>query len=163
MPLTSDRTLHQPRRSWYSSLIDQTGRPRYDVNPVWRSHSALRDLSSDIQFHFSSVPFSKIVAFDALGFILGGYLAAKFDCGFVPLRKGGKLPLSDDRVERVTFTDYDERETTWELGKDYLEKGSFITSTFGPHARQRLMSRSRRTSPHSRRMDGYRSTDACWD
>jgi len=51
-----------------------------------------------------------IVAAEARGFIFGGALAHKMKCGFVPVRKPGKLPF---RTYRYTYS--------LEYGKDTLE------------------------------------------
>ncbi len=51
-----------------------------------------------------------IVAAESRGFIFGGVLAYKLNCGFVPVRKPGKLPA---KVYRSTYS--------LEYGKDSLE------------------------------------------
>jgi adenine phosphoribosyltransferase len=51
-----------------------------------------------------------IVCAEARGFILGGALAYKLKCGFVPVRKPGKLPY---KTYRYTYS--------LEYGKDSLE------------------------------------------
>ena len=51
-----------------------------------------------------------IVAAESRGFIFGGALACKLNCGFVPVRKPGKLPY---KTHKHTYT--------LEYGKDSLE------------------------------------------
>ena len=42
--------------------------------------------------HYKDATIDKIAAIEARGFIIGGALALKLGCGFIPLRKPGKLP-----------------------------------------------------------------------
>lgn len=44
-----------------------------------------------VQFH-AGVRIGKVAGIEARGFILGGAVAHQLSCGFVPLRKPGKLP-----------------------------------------------------------------------
>lgn len=44
-----------------------------------------------VQFH-AGVRIDKVAGIEARGFILGGAVAHQLSCGFVPLRKPGKLP-----------------------------------------------------------------------
>ncbi len=44
-----------------------------------------------VQFH-AGVRVDKVVGIEARGFILGGAVAHQLSCGFVPVRKPGKLP-----------------------------------------------------------------------
>lgn len=47
----------------------------------------------------ASTKIHKVVGIEARGFILGGVLAYKLGCGFVPARKPGKLPYRSVREE----------------------------------------------------------------
>jgi adenine phosphoribosyltransferase len=42
---------------------------------------------------------SKVVGIESRGFIFGAPIAMQLDCGFVPIRKPGKLPFRTHRVE----------------------------------------------------------------
>lgn len=61
-----------------------------------------------------------IVCAEARGFIVGGALAYKLKCGFVPVRKQGKLPF---KTYRCTYS--------LEYGKDTLE---IHRDAFPPHS-----------------------------
>ena len=57
-----------------------------------------------------SRPVDKVVAIESRGFILGGVVADRLGCGFVPVRKPGKLPW---RTRRASYE--------LEYGTDSLE------------------------------------------
>jgi hypothetical protein len=96
---------------------------RYDVSPLWANPAGFSALINDIETHFRDVQYDLVIALDALGFILGGALATSSHKGLVPLRKGGKLPLPEDRLASVRFTDYDETEKRFEIVKDLVKPG----------------------------------------
>jgi adenine phosphoribosyltransferase len=63
-----------------------------DITPILQD-AELFQLTIDLlaEKYIDSPP-DYIAAIDARGFIFGGALAAKLGCGFVPIRKKGKLP-----------------------------------------------------------------------
>lgn len=64
----------------------------------------------------------KIVSMESRGFIFGGALAYKLGCGFVPIRKKGKLPWN-----RISVTYELEYGTdTLEIHQDAIEKGENV-------------------------------------
>ena len=125
MPAIGSSLTMSRRTSSYLALIDQTGRPRFDVSPLWADTNAFQKLVSDIRTHFFDTPYDFIVALDALGFLLGGAVANAEGKGLVMVRKGGKLPLEDDRKASVTFEDHD-GEKTMEVRKDLVKVNSRI-------------------------------------
>ncbi|HBA44331.1 MAG TPA: adenine phosphoribosyltransferase [Alphaproteobacteria bacterium] len=62
-----------------------------------------------VQFH-AGVRIDQVAGIEARGFVLGGAVAHQLSCGFVPVRKPGKLPAA------VIHQDYD-----LEYGTDRLE------------------------------------------
>lgn len=64
-----------------------------------------------------SHPPTKIVGIDARGFIFGAAMALELGCGFVPLRKSGKLPW---KSRQVTYS-LEYGEATIELHDDALD------------------------------------------
>ncbi|HEX6819015.1 MAG TPA: hypothetical protein VF120_11625 [Ktedonobacterales bacterium] len=97
----------------YLRLIDtHTSGPRYDVTPLFADHSAFAALVDDLAREVEGVQFDLIAGIDALGFILGAALALRLRKGFVPIRKGGKLPVPTDAIE---FTDYSGSRKSLEL------------------------------------------------
>lgn len=71
----------------------------YDIGPVLADaalfETSVRLMAEPLRGHVS-----KVVGFDARGFIFGGAMAQVLGVGFVPLRKAGKLP---GEVERVSY------------------------------------------------------------
>ncbi|MCP4049116.1 MAG: adenine phosphoribosyltransferase [bacterium] len=64
-----------------------------DLNPVYQNHksfSILIEYMASLSSRFRSIDY--IIGIEARGFILGSALAQKLKCGFIPLRKKGKLP-----------------------------------------------------------------------
>lgn len=63
-----------------------------DITPIIQD-AELFQLSIDLLAkNYIDSPPDYIAAIDARGFIFGGALATKLGCGFVPIRKKGKLP-----------------------------------------------------------------------
>ncbi len=64
----------------------------------------------------------KIASMESRGFIFGGTLAYRFGCGFVPVRKKGKLPW-----ETINATyDLEYGTDTLEMHKDAIEPGEKV-------------------------------------
>jgi adenine phosphoribosyltransferase len=79
-----------------------------------------------------------IVGLEARGFIIGGILANKFGCGFVPVRKAGKLPgetIKGDYVKNYGVDTFEMSITGMKHGKrilivdDILATGGSINTT----------------------------------
>ena len=80
------------------------------------------DLTAGVDFD----DVTHVVGIDALGFVLGGAIAAERGVGFVPVRKGGKLPYADGQLYRREFTDYSDESKTLELHPDRLGAGDRV-------------------------------------
>jgi adenine phosphoribosyltransferase len=89
----------------YLALIDRdTSGNRCDVTPLFGDYAAFSALVDDLAALVEPLAFDVVVGIDALGFILGAALALRMQRGFVPIRKGGKLPVAVDSVECVDYT-----------------------------------------------------------
>lgn len=77
----------------------------------------------DIEGAFAGANFDYVTGIDALGFILGAALALRARKGFVPIRKGGKLPVPADRI---SFVDYTGSEKSLELRRNSLRPGTRV-------------------------------------
>jgi len=70
-----------------------------DITPLLADGEALRTaIHQMVKRHLDS-PIAKVVGIESRGFILGGVIASKLGCGFVPARKPGKLPSRTLREE----------------------------------------------------------------
>jgi adenine phosphoribosyltransferase len=108
----------------YLHLIDKnTQGPRYDVTPLFADYEAFTALVEDLSRSFTASDFDVVAGIDALGFILGTALALHFQKGFVPIRKGGKLPVE---VDTCTFIDYTGHEKSLELRADAIKRGTRV-------------------------------------
>lgn len=81
-----------------------------DITPLLRSPEALAGTIQLLSAPFEGLSISKVAAIESRGFIFGAGVALHLGCGFVPIRKPGKLPWTTYR-----------HEYTLEYGKDALE------------------------------------------
>jgi adenine phosphoribosyltransferase len=105
----------------YFHLIDTSGVGRYDVTPLFANYDAFSALLDDLLAACADLTFDLIVGIDALGFILGAGLALRAGAGFVPARKGGKLPVPADTE---SCTDYSGDRKSLELRYDAIVPGA---------------------------------------
>ncbi|MGE5334803.1 MAG: adenine phosphoribosyltransferase, partial [Nitrososphaerota archaeon] len=108
----------------YLALIDQhTSGNRCDVTPLFSDYTAFAALLDDLAALVEPLAFDLVMGIDALGFILGAAMALRTHVGFVPVRKGGKLPVAVDTAECV---DYTGQRKTLELRRDALKAGTRV-------------------------------------
>jgi len=81
-----------------------------DITPLLKNPEAFRFAILELSEYFKTKKIDKIVSIEARGFIIGSCLAYELGCGFVPVRKKGKLPYKTISIK------YD-----LEYGKDVLE------------------------------------------
>ena len=93
---------------------------RYDATPLFADPEAFAELRADL---LAGVPdgTTTVAGIDALGFVLGGALAADLGVGFVAVRKGGKLPYPREELLRRELTDYSGERKALELHPDALD------------------------------------------
>jgi adenine phosphoribosyltransferase len=108
----------------YLRLIDtQTSGARCDVTPVFADPTAFAQLVADLAYPFLSAPINYVAGIDALGFILGTAIAFHLKRGFLPIRKGGKLPAA---VATAEFVDYTGLAKRLELRKGSVRPGDHV-------------------------------------
>jgi adenine phosphoribosyltransferase len=69
-----------------------------------------------------NISINKVVGIESRGFIFGAVLANKLNCGFVPVRKPGKLPAEK---ESISYS-LEYGEDTLEIHKDAIQKGDKV-------------------------------------
>jgi adenine phosphoribosyltransferase len=108
----------------YLKWIDtQTKGRRYDVTPLFSRIEAFTALVDDLAHPFKDRTVDLVAGIDALGFILGTALAVRLGVGFLPIRKGGKLPVD---VYRISFVDYSGEDKQLEVRRDAFKPGARI-------------------------------------
>jgi adenine phosphoribosyltransferase len=64
-----------------------------DITPLLRDGAAFRALIDAFAERYADAAIDAIAGVDARGFIIGAALAYRLGCGFIPVRKAGKLPF----------------------------------------------------------------------
>lgn len=125
---------------YYDKKINKKTTGRYDITPLFEDSKVFSNLVNDLVKPFKG-KFNKVVGLDALGFILGGAIANKCNVGFVPVRKGGKLPGTKKNILGVSAVDYSKTKKVFEMNKgsickkdrvlivdDWIETGKQVNS-----------------------------------
>ena len=64
-----------------------------DITPLLRDGAAFRALIDAFAERYADAHIDAIAGIEARGFIIGAALAYRLGCGFIPVRKAGKLPF----------------------------------------------------------------------
>jgi adenine phosphoribosyltransferase len=70
-----------------------------DITTLLKDKSAFAEAIETMYERYRKSGIDKVVGIESRGFILGAALALKLNCGFVPVRKKGKLPAETIRQE----------------------------------------------------------------
>jgi adenine phosphoribosyltransferase len=70
-----------------------------DITPLLQDAKAFRAALDRLAAHYAGAGIQTVVGVESRGFILGAPLAYLLNCGFVPVRKFGKLPSQTVSVE----------------------------------------------------------------
>lgn len=93
-----------------------------DITTLLKNGEALRYVIDQFADHYATTKPDVVVGAESRGFILGTPLAYKLGCGFVLVRKPGKLPAA---VERVSYQ-LEYGEDALEMHKDAIEPGQKV-------------------------------------
>ncbi len=63
-----------------------------DITTLLASPKGLKKAIKSLAKHFDDADIDAVAGIEARGFILGGAIADRLECGFIPIRKKGKLP-----------------------------------------------------------------------
>lgn len=93
-----------------------------DITPLLRDGEAFRALIDAFAERYKDAQIDAIAGIDARGFIIGAALAYRLGCGFIPVRKAGKLPFST-MCESYSL---EYGESTVEVHTDAAEAGDHV-------------------------------------
>jgi adenine phosphoribosyltransferase len=90
-----------------------------DITTLLGNARAFRRSVDELVHPYSGTGIKKVAGIEARGFILGGAMAHQLSCGFVPIRKKGKLPYDTVKIAYSLEYGVDEME----LHRDAVHKG----------------------------------------
>lgn len=93
-----------------------------DITPLLASPSAFSAAVDALCKSFGKEKIDYVAAVEARGFIFGAAVALKFNAGFVPIRKKGKLPY---KTESITY-DLEYGTDTLQVHSDAVGKGAKV-------------------------------------
>jgi adenine phosphoribosyltransferase len=93
-----------------------------DITPLLHDADILSEVVDTIAEKYKNNKPDYIVGIESRGFIFGTPLALTLGCGFVPIRKGGKLPY--DTIKAEYQLEYGK--AVMEIHRDALEKGDKV-------------------------------------
>ncbi|MBR3676252.1 MAG: adenine phosphoribosyltransferase [Alphaproteobacteria bacterium] len=93
-----------------------------DITTAMKQPNVMREIIDMLAAHFAEAKIDYVVGIEARGFIFGAALAYKLGCGFVPVRKPGKLPAKTIAEEYALEYGTDKLE----IHQDALQKGDRV-------------------------------------
>ncbi|MGB2957326.1 MAG: adenine phosphoribosyltransferase [Bacteroidota bacterium] len=93
-----------------------------DITTLLKDPAAMAEAIDQFSNRFAGAGIQKVVCIESRGFIMGGALAQRFNAGFVPVRKPGKLPAETLREEYALEYGTD----TLEVHRDAIQQGDRV-------------------------------------
>ena len=93
-----------------------------DITPLLRDGDAFHTLIDTYAERYADAKIDAVAGIDARGFIIGAALAYRLGCGFIPVRKAGKLPF--DTMGESYSLEYGE--ATVEVHTDAADAGDHV-------------------------------------
>ncbi|MGQ9472756.1 MAG: adenine phosphoribosyltransferase [Candidatus Caldatribacteriaceae bacterium] len=93
-----------------------------DITTLLKEKEAFREVIDRLVEIFGDQKVELVVGIEARGFIIGAPLAYKLGCGFVPVRKKGKLPA--ETLSKTYNLEYGS--ATLEIHRDAIQEGQRI-------------------------------------
>lgn len=93
-----------------------------DITTLLGQPRAFRRAVDELVHPWAGERIEKVAGIEARGFILGGAMAHQMSCGFIPIRKKGKLPGETVRIAYSLEYGIDEME----LHKDAIKPGESV-------------------------------------
>ncbi|MFW5978422.1 MAG: phosphoribosyltransferase family protein [Halohasta sp.] len=99
----------------YLDRISERNVGRFDAFALFDDVQIFKSVIADYASPFRDCEIDAVVGIDAIGFVVGAGVALELNVGFLPVRKGGKLPIpEEDRLQRQV-TDYTGEQKTLEI------------------------------------------------
>ena len=93
-----------------------------DITTLLKNPEAFNHTLEQLLTFIKDKKINKVVGIESRGFIFGAVLANKLNCGFIPVRKPGKLP-----AEKVSISySLEYGEDRLEMHKDAIERGDKV-------------------------------------
>lgn len=99
-----------------------TGIQFKDITTALKKPKILTEIIEELADHYSRQKIDYVAGIESRGFIFGAALAYKLGCGFIPIRKAGKLPAAVLRQEYALEYGND----TIEMHADACQKGDNV-------------------------------------
>ncbi len=93
-----------------------------DITTLWKDQALLKLTVDAIYQHYGAKRVDKVLGIEARGFVFGALLAERFDVGFIPARKLGKLPF--DKITEQYQLEY--RIDGLEMHRDSVSPGEHV-------------------------------------
>jgi len=93
-----------------------------DITTLFKDKDAMKKVIEILYNKYKDKNIDFVAGIEARGFILGGILAHRLDCGFIPIRKKGKLPAETASQSYTLEYGTD----TVEIHKDAIQSGQKI-------------------------------------
>ncbi|MEW5975257.1 MAG: adenine phosphoribosyltransferase [Acidobacteriota bacterium] len=94
----------------------------YDITTLLKDAAALREVIDHLVDRYAKERVDVVVGIESRGFIFAPALAYRLNCGFVPVRKPGKLPAE---TLKVTY-DLEYGQDSLEIHRDAIQKGQRV-------------------------------------
>ncbi|NJM28583.1 MAG: adenine phosphoribosyltransferase [Pseudanabaena sp. RU_4_16] len=93
-----------------------------DITPVLANPQGLHAITKGIAEAFANLAIDYVIGIESRGFIIGAPVAQIIGCGFIPVRKPGKLPAAVHQVEYALEYGTD----SLEIHKDAIASGGAV-------------------------------------
>jgi adenine phosphoribosyltransferase len=93
-----------------------------DITPVLANPQGLHAITKGIAEAFAGMAIDYVIGIESRGFIIGAPVAQIIGCGFIPVRKPGKLPAAVHQVEYALEYGTD----SLEIHKDAIAAGGTV-------------------------------------
>jgi adenine phosphoribosyltransferase len=94
----------------------------HDVTTLFKNADAMEYVAKRFFNHFKNKKIDYVAAIEARGFVFGGILSDRLHCGFIPVRKPGKLPA--ETIREKYNLEYGT--SSVEIHKDAIDKNDKI-------------------------------------